>query len=423
MSSEEILELMQIEINEIKSTLTSGQLDFVNQAMEGKSIFLQGKAGTGKTHALSAFKKIIEIKNSYSNQFGYNKKRYVTCAPTGIAAINADGSTVHSMFSLPLYDLTDFRKLNFMSSIKREVLQKTDIIIIDEVSMLRCDVLDAMNMTMAKNRIGHLTDKQVIFIGDMKQLPVVANDNDKAILMQNGYEDFSFLGSSVITKIDLTHIELTEVKRQNDLEFIEALNLVREGAKSPYFRQFITNETKGVILCPTNIQVNRHNDAGLQNQDGELHIFEAQYDGICKPTDFNLEKTIRVKVGSPIMYLKNGNETSILRNGTLGTFCIRKSGGYAIKVGSIEYDLQKFDEEKKEYVYNKEIDEIELKVVGSCKQYPFKLAYSISIHKSQGLSFDEATIDLSTKCFADGQLYVALSRVRTPKGLNIITNS
>lgn len=389
--------------------LSTKQSQFLELAMEGNNIFLTGKAGTGKTFVV---KKAIQL-------FRTRGKKVVAIAPTGIAANNLGGQTIHSMFALNPFGVMDFETCNFLKGEKRRMLDLIDVILIDEVSMLRADVLDGMNWTLIKNGCKGLASKQLVFIGDMKQLPAVVNDNTRSILYRT-YNGVEFYESKIYPSLGVTTIELDEVLRQNDEEFITNINIIREGGKAPYFHQFIGSDPKGVILAPHNSTVDKYNKTGLDALKGDLFTFDAKVTGNINADDFNLPTKIQVKNGAKIMYLVNSKDNDLV-NGTLGTFVSHENCHY-IRVGDVDHALDKVEFTKKEYVLNDKKTDLELKVVGSIEQYPFKLAYALSIHKSQGLTFDEVTIDLTRPCFSPGQFYVAVSRVTGPAGLRIITN-
>lgn len=390
---------------------TIEQQRFIDSALNGKNIFLTGKAGTGKTFIVKELIKKLKKEG----------KNVITVAPTGVAANNAGGATIHSTFSLPISGVLKFETCNFLKSQKKSVIDNTDVLLIDEVSMVRPDILDGINWTLLKNGCKKLMNMQVILIGDMMQLKPVIDDNTKSVLLQS-YQGTSFKHSLIYPKLLCEEIELTEVVRQSDPEFIENLNIIRDGGKSEYFRSFLIddpdNYPDSIILAPHNSTVKRYNIDGLAKINEEEIHFPAFVEGNAKQSDFTLEFDLKLKHGCKVMYLVNSQADNNLVNGTLGTFIIR-DGLYFIKVGEIEYELEKVRQSKKEYVFDEKEDKMKLVETASIRQYPVKLAYAISIHKSQGLTFDNMILDLTLPCFADGQMYVALSRVRTTKGLSI----
>jgi ATP-dependent DNA helicase PIF1 len=388
---------------------TKRQQLFLDEVMAGKNIFLTGKAGTGKSTVIREGIKRLQ----------QSDRKVIALAPTGIAANNIDGQTIHSMFSLTPYGVLSMVTCQFMNDSKRKLLRKVTTIVIDEVSMLRPDVLDAIHLTLRKNGLDGLDKRQVIFVGDLKQLPPILEDNTRTVLYET-YDGDTFDHAMIYKQINVQAIELDEIMRQSNQEFIEALNQIREGLKDEYFRRFLSKEPSGIILAPHNSTVKTYNDAGLKAQDGKEIVFTATVTGEAKPEDFHLEREITVKHGCKIMYLVNSKDNP-LRNGTLGTFVVRNDC-YFIKFGQIEYALEEVVLTKKQYIWNSKEDKLELKEVGSIEQMPIKLAYALSIHKAQGLTFDEVTIDLTKPCFQKGQMYVALSRVRTPEGLRILKN-
>lgn len=398
--------------------LSTKQQLFIDRALQGENIFLTGKAGTGKSFVVKEL--ISRLKN----------KKFVALAPTGIAANNINGQTIHSFFALSPFGVLQFGDCNFVKSEKRRLWNALDIIFMDEVSMLRPDTLDAINWTLIKNGCKSLKDFQIIFIGDLKQLPATLDDNTRSVLFQT-YNGEEFYNAKIYRSIMPVEIELDEIQRQSDHDFITALNIVREGGRSDYFKQFLSSDYHGIVLAPHNSTVNKYNIEGLKQLPGQEMIFRAEVSGKAKCEDFNMESIISVKHGAKIMYLVNSKEDNHLINGTLGTFVHRyvpatsKEDGkdlYFINVNGVEYPLEYVTHSKKQYVLNESKDELELQEIGSITQVPIRLAYALSIHKSQGMTFDEVTIDLSAPCFVSGQLYTALSRVRTPAGLKIIVN-
>lgn len=388
--------------------LSKKQSEFLEAVKNGENVFLTGKAGTGKSFVVKEAMRILRE----------NGNKVAAIAPTGIAANNIGGATIHSTFQLGIYGVLNFEGCAYLRTEKKKMIRSISTIIIDEVSMLRPDVLDGINWTLLKNGCGGLEKKQIIFVGDMKQLPVVLDDNMRSMLfMDYDGEDFTF--AKVFPKLNINTIELDEVLRQSDEDFITNLNIIREGKKSEYFKKFVSTDTHGVILAPHNATVEKYNQLGLESiKDHELIEFHASVTGNVKAADFNVESTISVKYGAKIMYLVNSKENSLV-NGTIGQF-ITFAGCYYIRVNDVDYALNKVQFIKKEYVLNEKENRLELKEIGSIEQYPIRLAYALSIHKSQGLTFDEITVDLTRPCFAKGQMYVALSRVTSPNGLKIL---
>ena len=388
--------------------LTSSQKLALDAAVaNGDNLFITGKAGTGKSF-------VIELIKEELLRIG---KGVVCLGTTGISAINISGQTIHSFFKLPIFGVLDYENTNFVKSETRRLFDMAEVIIIDECSMLRPDQLDGIDITLQKNRCAGLLQKQIIFVGDMAQLQPVMDSKFRSKLLEH-YENEFFFNAKIYNSLGVREILLEEVVRQDDAEFIENLNIIRDGGKSEYFKQFVKNKKLGIILAPHKDTVEKYNIDGLESLDGFEYIFKAIYEGKgVRPDDFNVDETIKVKDGAKIMYLKN-DPTKMLVNGTLGIFRVIDNE-YFIEVDSHNYKIDIAEFDKKEYFLNKH-NEFELRTVGSIKQYPIRLAYALTIHKSQGLTFDNVTIDLSKRCFAKGQLYVALSRVRSPNGLSII---
>lgn len=390
-----------------ETTLSLKQSEFLKAVRSGKNVFLTGKAGTGKSFVV---KQAID-------EFKKAGKNIVALAPTGIAANNIGGQTLHSFFSLDPFGVLNYETCRFMKGEKRRMISKIDVIFIDEVSMLRPDIVDAINWTLLKNGCRSLKDLQIVFIGDLKQLPSPIDDNMRSVLYLN-YKGEEFYHAKIYGKLNVETIELDEVLRQTNEEFISNLNIIREGGKSEYFRQFLGDKPKGIILAPHNETVAKYNNSGLTSIEGEEFVFDAEISGNVKYSDFNLEPKIRVKDGCSIMYLINSRNNDLV-NGTIGIFR-EKDGNFFIEVNSIKFPLETIEFTKKEYVLNEDKDKLELRTIGTISQLPIKLAYALTIHKSQGLTFDEVTVDLSIPCFCKGQLYTALSRVKSPEGLVII---
>lgn len=389
--------------------LNKKQVEFIDLAISGKNIFLTGAAGTGKSAAL---KRAISILKE-------SEKKVIAVAPTGIAANHIGGQTIHSVFSLNPSGILTFRECNFLKQEKRRLLEAIDTIVIDEASMVRPDILDAINWTFMKNGLDGLRERQVIFVGDFRQLKPVINDNTRSVMMRT-YDGDTMFHAKVYPSLSVVDIELDEVVRQSDIEFIDALNIVRNGGKSDYFRRFVhTEQNNGIVLAPYNTTVAEYNKKGLESLKTEAFVFDAVVTGNARADEFNLDSKVVVKQGAKVMYLINSKDAPLF-NGTMGVFASHE-GNHYIQVNGIDYPLQTIEFEKKEYVLNEKENDLELRVVGSIKQVPIRLAYALSVHKAQGLSLPQVTLDLSRPCFSEGMLYVALSRVTTPSGLRILT--
>lgn len=400
--------------------LTDKQQEFLELARQGRNIYLSGKAGTGKS---TVVKQLVKEAES------------VVCLGTsGVAAMNIQGQTLHSFFGLSFGKI--FSRKEVKSIRKSTPVELSKTIIIDEVSMLRSDVLENVMHAMEKSRI-NWREKQFIFVGDLAQLPPITTPFEDMEL-ENLYGGTEFYHSSFFKELNVVHIDLDEIVRQSDSEFIEALNIVRNGGKSEYFRRFVSEDVEGIVLAPHNETVAKYNREGLSKIKGEVHTFYADSWGSAKAEDFNVQEVLKLKEGALIMYLVNDLERGLV-NGTLGTFCFDKKPvkkyryqPYSNKTRKVEYfqvenvpciKLEDGSTEHiKEYKFEKFIynDDLEKEIVGTVRALPIRLAFALSIHKSQGLTFDKVSVDLSRPCFQKGQMYTALSRVKTPEGLKII---
>ena len=396
--------------------------DFVENT--GKSVFLTGKAGTGKTTFL---RRVVEE----------SRKRTVVVAPTGIAAINAGGVTIHSFFQLPLHPFIPGAKIESkfaFSKEKRSIIKTIDLLIIDEISMVRCDLLDAIDSVLRRfrNRFKPFGGVQLLMIGDLQQLTPVITDEEFQLLAPY-YPTPYFFGSRALSQIDYVTIELKEVYRQQDEEFISILNAVRGGRPSPdviralnsrYDPGFIPSADEGYIRLTTHNHIaNSYNEQQIGMIDEPVHCFDAEIDGNFPEYSYPTEARLELKVGAQVMFVKN--DPSAERryfNGKIGIvtdfyeeYILVQCAGDDEKIA-----VEPLEWENCRYVINEQTQEMETEVQGIFRQYPLRLAWAITIHKSQGLTFDKAIIDAAAS-FASGQVYVALSRCRTLGGMVLAT--
>lgn len=390
--------------------------DFVEHT--GISIFLTGKAGTGKTTFL---KTVVE----------QSTKRLVVVAPTGVAAINAGGVTIHSFFQLPLSPFVPGahvqNRFDF-SREKRKILRTIDMLIIDEISMVRADLLDAIDSVLRRYRDHSrpFGGVQLLMIGDLQQLtPVVTPEDDQ--ILRPYYATPYFFGSHALHDIRYVTIQLTKVYRQQDDTFIRILNDIRDGhptaadlqqLNARCNPQFQPRPEDGYIRLTThNRLADNINERELLRLHNPIRTFDAQIDGTFPDYAYPTDKALSLKVGAQVMFLKN-DAAGRYYNGRIGRVTAISSEGVRVHCpGDAEpIDVEPQLWENTKYTLNAETHQIEANVQGTFKQLPLRLAWAITIHKSQGLTFEHAIIDASLS-FAPGQVYVALSRCKTLEGM------
>ncbi|MEP1460317.1 helix-turn-helix domain-containing protein [Ekhidna sp.] len=397
-----------------------------------RHIFLTGKAGTGKTTFLRSI-----VSSTYKNA--------AVAAPTGIAAINAEGVTLHSLLQLPFgvfipedIPFSDRNiQVNTPSSLfkdakfgaqKRKLINELELLIIDEVSMLRADLLDCIDHTLRrlrKRRFDPFGGLQILFIGDLMQLPPVVR-NEEAGLLREFYPSPYFFEARALQENPPIRVELDKVYRQSDQHFIDLLNRLRHNELAyedvallnAHFRSNTETDMEGYIHLTThNTKADKINATRLENLASKSTIFPASIEGDFSENAYPNDYNLKLKEGAQVMFIKNDpSGKGQFFNGKIGTVSSLNEGIKVAFEDHTEVNVEEYTWENIRYVLEKDTKEVEKKVIGTFKQYPLKLAWSVTIHKSQGLTFDKAILDLEGT-FAAGQLYVALSRLTSLDGL------
>ena len=411
--------------------------DFINQTKQ--SIFLTGKAGTGKTTLLTEI-----IRSTH--------KQTVVVAPTGIAALNAGGVTIHSMFQLPFsafvpdfgniqsssdrfkIETKDTLMRHFSFNTKRKkLLQNLELLIIDEVSMLRADLLDAIDWVLRNIRKKNeaFGGVQVLFIGDLMQLPPIVKNEEWSVLCKY-YSGIFFFNSKVLQEKPPIYIELEKIYRQDDEDFIRILNNLRNNQISTADTDILNRQLNPIFDSRQNfgyITLTTHNYKADQINKQELDhlteksvIYQSEVTGDFPPHLFPLDTNLELKVGAQVMFIKNDlSAEKLFFNGKMGVVKAISQNEIFVEFPEEKktIEVNKYEWENIRYTVDENTKEINDEVIGTFVQYPLKLAWAITVHKSQGLTFDKAILDVSD-AFAPGQAYVALSRLRSLKGLVLL---
>lgn len=409
-----------------KIGLDKTQMRALSEVMSGTNLFITGKAGTGKTFLLKCINE--ELKKQ--------KKVVAVLASTGIAAKNAIGITIHSFLRLPTtpyFPGINNSELFALRQKDEEMVKSVEMIIIDEVSMVRCDVLDAADEVLRyyRNSTKPFGGVQIVFMGDLYQLMPVAPSKDWEQLKKY-YKSPYFFSSKAFEALDCPMLELRKVHRQKDSDFIRLLNHVRDGKSLPQEIKLLNTRYKANYkpsLKENHITLTTHNRKAkginwgmLQRLNGDMREYSANKIGWFPDDEYPTEYTLQLKKGARVMFVRNDtSEAAEYVNGTLGV--VREMNYSFILIETDEKKRiyvtpQRWEHER--YIINKQTKQLETEVTGSFTQFPLKLAWAVTIHKSQGLTFDHVVID-AQKAFTYGQVYVALSRCRSLGGIILMT--
>lgn len=377
------------------------------------NLFITGEAGTGKSTLLDYFR-------------NNTNKNAVYLAPTGVAAVNINAQTIHSFFRFGT-DITINKVKKIWQKDTKRAIEKLDILIIDEISMVRADLLDCIDKAMQINTGVKLPfgGKQVAFFGDLLQLPPVVKYSERDAFKEI-YESCYFFSANVMKDIKMDIVELNVIYRQNDPVFIDILNGIRNnnistelldtlnGRVDPYFIPKVDDYF--VLLTARNDNADMINQAFLDNINGRTYYFDANITGKINKNEIPGSMLLALKEGAQVMFLKNDPDERWV-NGTMGLVTKIKESSIRVEtINGCDYYIEPTEWTINRYIYNEETKSIETEKIGSFEQYPVKLAWAMTIHKSQGKTFPRLIVD-SSGAFASGQVYVALSRCPSLNGL------
>ncbi|ERG65298.1 hypothetical protein L332_12715 [Agrococcus pavilionensis RW1] len=391
--------------------LTPEQLAIFRRIEDGDGhLFITGRAGTGKSTLL---RHLTE----------HSRKQIIVCAPTGVAALNVGGQTIHSLLKLPLGVIAD-APLRQRTELK-QMLNSLDLLVIDEISMVNADLMDAIDRSLRQARgvrsvpFGGV---QVVMFGDPYQLAPVPGDAEERAYFADHYESMWFFDARVwCEEAELEVVELVHIHRQTDLEFKMALNAVRHGTVTAEIAQLLNDAGARkpaddvLTLASRNDTVTRINGRALAQLPGKSKTAVAEVSGDYGGRQYPADVELQLKLGAQVMFLRNDAEGRWV-NGSLGKV-VDIGGTVWVEVDGEQHEVEPAVWEQYRYSYSPTTKEIKRDVVAEFTQFPLRLAWAVTIHKAQGKTFDEAVVDLGSRAFAPGQTYVALSRLTSLEGL------
>jgi ATP-dependent exoDNAse (exonuclease V) alpha subunit len=392
----------------LRPNALSDEQRYVYEKMENSDeiMFITGKAGTGKSFLLKYF-----VENT--------KKKTAVVAPTGMAAINVGGQTIHSFFHLAPEVQIPENAGPITSTRLKHLLRCVEVIVIDEISMVRVDLMDMINakLQIANSSTRPFGGKQVIMFGDPYQLPPVVESDDEAVFdyLMKTYKSQFFFSASVFQNHPIVVHELTEMFRQTEKEFIDILNKIRTGGISPLDLDFINKKCRRMpdssrrflTLVPTNAAANQINQEKLRSIPAPIFRYTAEIAGKIGKSEYPTEVELVLKVGAWVIMLEN--KTAWV-NGTLGIISYLDDNLIRVTIRGVDYTVDKKVWEKRKYYYDRDTNSLKHEVIATFTQYPVKLAWALTIHKAQGQTYKSVAIDMGSGAFEAGQAYVALAR-------------